>query len=107
MNAYGDILKNQAPVSAIGPYRLRMKDGVYAYHIGYIAPFMEDGKMTKILLVTKSIEDKIKESEQSNAEKNPPKETSSPSVIPSPLKNSQLVVDQISEIQSLLISGGH
>jgi len=108
MNAYGDILKNEAPVSAIGPYRLKMKDDVYAYHIGYVAPFMENGKMTKILLVTKSIEDKMRESEEVNKtakENNKTKEKNPLNVLPPPQSNpthiedTQLLVDKSTHLR--------
>ena len=62
MNAYGELLKNKTPVSAVGPYRLRTGNGNYVYHIGYLAPLLnKDGEIESILVVTKSIEDKMQE----------------------------------------------
>lgn len=59
VNAFGQVLKSETPVSTIGPYRVKTKTGEYQYHIGYATPFIEDKKVTKILIVTKSIQDKM------------------------------------------------
>jgi len=68
--AFGAVIQDREPVSAIGPYRLKKNNGEFEMHIGYVAPYLVGGKVTKVLFVTKSIEDKIRETEEKNVKKN-------------------------------------
>jgi PAS domain S-box-containing protein len=68
MAAFGKALKDEKPVTMVGPYRVRGKDGAYHYHMGAIYPIIENGKIIKMGIVSRDISQEIKKNEHGNDE---------------------------------------
>ena len=54
-SAFGKVIDSGKPVTMIGPYRLRDKNGEYHFNIGSVYPVIEDGKVSSIGITTRDI----------------------------------------------------
>lgn len=74
LNGFHKVLQLQQTINVIGPYRLRDQKGMYHFHVGTAMPFVENGKITKIVLITHDINESFDKKDQPADLKNAPDE---------------------------------
>jgi len=85
LGAFGKVLQNKKPVTMVGPYRLRGKDGQYHIHMGSLFPILTQDVVTQIAISSKDIGKKVDDDDKSQEEQvDPPKPAPAPAPTPKP-----------------------
>ena len=72
MGAFGTAIQTEKPVTTVGPYRIRDKNGQYHINIGSAVPVIDNGKIVKIAISTRDITNELEKTDGQN-DKNDPK----------------------------------
>ena len=70
LGAFGRVIQDKKPVTMVGPYRLRDKNGEYHLHIGSLFPILSQDTVTQIAISSKDISQKVKDDGQNSDNQN-------------------------------------
>jgi hypothetical protein len=82
LGAFGKVMQNKKPVSMVGPYRLRDKDGEYHLNMGSLFPIISEGNIQEIAIYSRDISKNVQDETQDVKKTPPPK----PAPAPTPTK---------------------
>jgi PAS domain S-box-containing protein len=72
LGAFGKVIQNKKPVTMVGPYRLRDKNGEYHLHMGSLFPIVVQGNVDSIAIASKDISSTVQPDQpQQNQGKKP------------------------------------
>lgn len=65
LEAFGKVIDKEAPLSLVGPYRIQNSNGEFHYYIGSMHPISWNGKIAKIALTLRDINETVEDGETS------------------------------------------